>query len=407
MPLASPSVPAAARRRLVARLGATAALACTTSVLPAQAARDARTGEAQLAERAWRLDLGSGAIGGSGITSAGALTIAPAGMLTVGSLLRLDGDASVALADADLLRGRAALRASTIPSLFGVLRPVIALRGAQDRVASFGPSARVDGDLAMHVGSDRLGAWVGTGVATSRHVGTVRSLRTNAAGVHLARGPLRLRAMYDGSSWDADGSSMASAGVLRQRLHDVSAEASLVHARFSVGAFSGQRVGGQSIGNRTWGGGWAQLPLLAGLALTARHEVTPSDPSRHLPSQRLTSLGVRLLGGLPFRSGARESAALRPVARLTLVPLDTARRVIRLHAPFAQEVEIAGSFSDWTPLALAPVRDGWWEAVVLLPPGLHQINWRTDGGSWRVPPGLETMRDDYDGTVGVLVIPSR
>jgi 1,4-alpha-glucan branching enzyme len=79
---------------------------------------------------------------------------------------------------------------------------------------------------------------------------------------------------------------------------------------------------------------------------------------------------------------------------------------VRIHAPFARTVEIAGDFTAWEPRALVPLRDGWWETIVAVAPGVHQLNWRTDGGAWRVPPGLEAMRDDYDGTVGVLVIPS-
>lgn len=375
----------------------------TPRVLAAVAVTLAGTALGAQSRGTMHVDVASGMLGGGGLASDGAFAIAPMGRLTLGDALVLHGDAALTMARSDLLRSRGTMRVSSARPFAG-MRPVFSLRGAQDRVASFGPSARVDADVALHLGSDRLGAYVGAGVARSRHMTVVNALRTTGAGVHAAGGPFRVRAGYDGNAFDvADGTARGGA-ISRVQLHDVSVEASFTHARLSLGAFSGQRVGGHTPGDRSWGGLWAQLPLTSSIALTARHETTPSDPSRHLPSQRLSSFGVRLLAGEGRSVGA---APLRPVTAFTLVSLDTLRRVIRLRAPFAREVEVAGSFTGWSATAMVPVRDGWWELVVALPVGLHQLNWRTDGGTWRVPPGLEAMRDDYDGTVGVLVIPPR
>ena len=36
--------------------------------------------------------------------------------------------------------------------------------------------------------------------------------------------------------------------------------------------------------------------------------------------------------------------------------------------------------------------------------GIHQINLRIDGGQWIAPPGMPTMKDGFNGEVGVLVI---
>ena len=353
---------------------------------------------------AFRLDVASGALGGSGIAAEGAFGLAPTARLTVGDALALSADVSTAFARSDLLRGRARLAAEPARALFGVVTPVVALRAAQDRVGSFGPSARVDGELALRVGGESAGAWVGAGVARSRHMSALRDVRTVGAGVHVGRGPLRLRASYDGDAFDVPAARDGAATPLRTRLHDVTAEATFTHRLLSLGAFTGQRLGAHvAPTDRQWGGLWAQVPVTAAFVLTARHETTPSDPSRHLPMQRITALGVRL-----FTGGEREAAApLRPVAAFALVSLDATRSVLRLRAPLAREVEVAGSFSAWEPRAMVPVRDGWWELVVTLPPGLHQLNWRTDGGAWRVPPGLEAVGDDYDGTVGVVVVTPR
>ena len=39
-----------------------------------------------------------------------------------------------------------------------------------------------------------------------------------------------------------------------------------------------------------------------------------------------------------------------------------------------------------------------------LSPGMHQINVRVDGGPWIAPPGVPTMRDGFNGEVGLVVI---
>ncbi|MCU0618766.1 MAG: glycogen-binding domain-containing protein [Gemmatimonadaceae bacterium] len=378
----------AARRR------AFAVLASLPAALGAQAVRPAPTPPLHI-------DVTSGALTTAGLAAEGAMGVASSLALPLGDRLRLDGDGTFAMARSDLLRGRVGLRLASTAAWFG-LRPTLAVRSAEDRAATFGPSARTDGEFALQLGSDRLGAFVGAGVGRSRHLGLARTLRTSGAGVHAARGPLRVRAFYDGTRFDAIEAAMPGAPLV-QRLHDVAGEATLSVARLVVGASLGQRLGSHLPGDRSWGGAWAELALGPRLALVARHETTPSDPSRHLPSQRLSTIGLRLRAGVPRGDDAFARAAARG---LTLVAIDSLRRVVRVHAPYARTVEIAGDFTGWEARPLMPGRDGWWETVVAVPPGVHQLNWRTDGGAWRVPPGLEAMRDDYDGTVGVLVIPS-
>jgi hypothetical protein len=68
-------------------------------------------------------------------------------------------------------------------------------------------------------------------------------------------------------------------------------------------------------------------------------------------------------------------------------------------------VEIAGDFTDWQPMSLAPARQGGWEIVLRIPPGVHQINVRIDGGPWMVPGGTTRLVGDYDDEVGSFVVP--
>ncbi len=48
---------------------------------------------------------------------------------------------------------------------------------------------------------------------------------------------------------------------------------------------------------------------------------------------------------------------------------------------------------------------GWWTLVLPITSGSHSLNVRADGGSWMVAPGLESVSDEFNGTVGVLLIP--
>lgn len=71
----------------------------------------------------------------------------------------------------------------------------------------------------------------------------------------------------------------------------------------------------------------------------------------------------------------------------------------------AVNAEVAGSFNQWTPAAMRSPGAGWWTLVLPITSGSHSLNVRADGGSWMVAPGLESVSDEFNGTVGVLLIP--
>lgn len=69
-----------------------------------------------------------------------------------------------------------------------------------------------------------------------------------------------------------------------------------------------------------------------------------------------------------------------------------------IDAPDARRVELAGSFSDWSPaVTLAPVADGRWMAYVPLRPGVHDYAFRLDGERWVVDPGAPRVADGFGG----------
>jgi hypothetical protein len=63
-----------------------------------------------------------------------------------------------------------------------------------------------------------------------------------------------------------------------------------------------------------------------------------------------------------------------------------------------------GDFTDWEPRALNRLGRDLWEITLPIMPGIHQVNVRLDKGKWRPPPGMPSMRDGFNGDVGILVV---
>jgi hypothetical protein len=78
--------------------------------------------------------------------------------------------------------------------------------------------------------------------------------------------------------------------------------------------------------------------------------------------------------------------------------------VISVRVPDARTVEISGDFDGWHPLGLREIRPDVWETTLVLLPGTHRINLRVNGDRWVAPPGLPSTDDDFNGTVGLIVV---
>jgi hypothetical protein len=55
---------------------------------------------------------------------------------------------------------------------------------------------------------------------------------------------------------------------------------------------------------------------------------------------------------------------------------------------------------------MTEAKPGEWETFVVLSPGSHRANVRIDGDRWVVPPGLPSIEDEFEGRVGVFVVPA-
>lgn len=179
-------------------------------------------------------------------------------------------------------------------------------------------------------------------------------------------------------------------------------------------------------GFRTWTGNVDEdlygevlihVPVSRRLAAELGGGTYPSDPVRGILAASYASIGVRvsIAAGrrvlaaqmdevLARAYGEAPEAARAIVARLAVDHRPDATVRLRVHAPGATRVEIMGDFTDWVTLPLEPASPGTFEITLPIPPGVHRLNVRLDGGDWMVPGGMRAEQDEFGGMVGVLVV---
>ncbi len=253
----------------------------------------------------------------------------------------------------------------------------------------------------------RWGAWAGGGVGRTWDGAVWRGIVLGEVG-----------------GWARLGSAVVGAGLTPTAVDDTirytDAELSLGWSggRVELGGVMGARAGARlPIGggsDRWWGSLTAIIRLRDRVGLLASGGSYPVDFTQGYPGGRFIVVGLRLsarpLPGGGARSptegrsdGARETPASGAVRAFEVSRAPDGARTIRVRAPGAQRVEIAGDFTDWAPVPLSPAPDGWWVTTLPISPGPHQMNLRLDGGIWLVPPGLLRIADE-SGTAGLLVI---
>jgi hypothetical protein len=190
-------------------------------------------------------------------------------------------------------------------------------------------------------------------------------------------------------------------------------------------SWSGERadffgsVGARFISSTTqqWASASGTVHLNSWLGLAGSMGNYAPDYTQGIPGGRYVSVALRITAprkstaNETLSSGSRsepesaESAPAVPVAtNVEIFPVAGNERRIRIHAVNADTVEITGDFSDWDSVPLTRAADGWWETSLSLPPGIHRMNVRLNGGHWIVPEGLTSIADDFGGEVGLLVV---
>jgi len=348
------------------------------------------------------LDAGVTRIGYNGVPALTAYSLAPTFQLFRANASLLANGVFSRFSD-----GRWTLEGTTIGSIFIPRSSAVqvelggTLAGSTDDDGN--KSAEVLGQARLHFGGARRGLWVGGG---------------------LGRG-------YDGTTWETVG-LVEAAGWARLgditavlsatpnwigndlRYLDTQGTARLVHGPLELSAYGGIRrfFKPEGADGTEWGGATATVWLTRNLAIVAGGGSFPDDFAQGFPGGSYFSLSVRIATRRPpAPSGVevQEYRLLRPLARpvvpsFKVTTMTAPARLVRVHAPGARSVEVAGDFTDWEPVGLRPGDDGNWTAVIVIPKGTHRMNLRVDDGPWGVPPGIPALNDDFGGVVGVLVV---
>ena len=188
--------------------------------------------------------------------------------------------------------------------------------------------------------------------------------------------------------------------------------------RLDLGALIGTRLGDQltSLGgtSRSWGNLSAVTWMTRRFALVASGGTYPIDPTQGFPGGRFVSVSVRMamqrareavpLSTVqpPLEASANEVTSV--VTGFAAERRRTGTVTLKVIAPGARSVEVAGDFTNWTPIRLEPAGGGSWSVTLPMTGGKYQMNVRLDGGKWLVPPGLLPMLDEFGGSVGLLVV---
>jgi hypothetical protein len=188
-----------------------------------------------------------------------------------------------------------------------------------------------------------------------------------------------------------------------RRWSDLEVRGSWSFGRAAFDVAAGARRGLDSLRQASWARVGTTLELTPKLSLTAAAGREPSRIVLGLPPARYARLGLRMAPAALTRPALPTPVRPSPAA-FDIRGADSGYYVISVRVPRARTVELSGDFDAWTPIALQQVRAGVWEVALRLAPGTYRMNLRVDGDRWTAPPGAATVADEFNGTVGLVVV---
>ena len=300
-------------------------------------------------------------------------------------------------------------------SLFGsaqgsVLTPALrSLRGelhGGGSVTTYGEgtgTSQLQGGARLHLIRAAAGAWIGAAAGSVRDPVGWRSTSMGEIGGWLQLSQAVVQAVV---------LPVRIAGGIRYT--DVEGTVRFESSRVELTGVVGSRsaVAGYDESSTAWASVNGTAWISRAVGITAGVGSYPTDPGQDLPAATYVSLGVRYSP----RSARRASTVLSPdvlgaIARdappsLTVSDPEAGRRTLTYRGSAARSIEIMGDFTDWTPMPMTPAQPpGTWSISVPVTSGVHQVNVRIDGGEWIVPAGLTAVRDEFGGSVGILLVP--
>lgn len=203
------------------------------------------------------------------------------------------------------------------------------------------------------------------------------------------------------------GAEQQGSGCRRQsRFSDLEGALGWVVGPLEIEARGGYRLGEPAdvpVDSRRWGAASATWWLSSDVAAVVGGGRQPGNPARGLPARTFANLGL-MLAYWPLARHSIPQVNTAIVTSFVMRDAGYSNRTLTLRVAGVETVEVMGDFTDWEPRALTRLGRDLWEITVPIMPGIHQVNVRLDKGKWRPPPGMPSMRDGFNGDVGILVV---
>ncbi len=259
------------------------------------------------------------------------------------------------------------------------------------------------GVARLHLDDVNFGAWVGAGGGATSDGYVWRRVRQGEAGGWLSAGPSTLTLL-------AEPTQVSDSIRYADLIATGSWRGGIVQLRAIAGTRAGSRLPYNAGSAATWGSVSAVAWVFPRVALLASAGTYPVDYTLNFPGGRFVSAGVRV--SLSHRRRPEWSpirveseAAANGVSTLQLARAADGGRTLRIRVSGASVVEVNGDFTGWQPRALTREANDWYVLPEPIAPGTYQMIIRTNGGAWAPPSSLPTVRDEFGGLTGVLVVP--
>lgn len=188
------------------------------------------------------------------------------------------------------------------------------------------------------------------------------------------------------------------------RWSDAEAALSWTSGRFAADLVLGSRPAIDVFPRARWARFATTIQLASQFAFVAAVGAQPAQIALGIPPTHFATIALNVAP--PRRRPT--SDVLHPTATAA-APFsvrrdDAGRYVLTLRMPAAHRVEVSGDFDGWEPIDLRETQPGMWSGTLAIAPGTYHMNVRVDGGRWSAPPGTTTVDDDFNGTVGIVVV---
>jgi hypothetical protein len=173
--------------------------------------------------------------------------------------------------------------------------------------------------------------------------------------------------------------------------------------RLAFDGVLGNRFSATNQPNETWGQLQSAFSLGPDIALITSTGIRPSSAAYGIARSRFVELGFRVSPSALRRP--RLPSGVRPTAAAFQVDdAEHGARRLRIRVPGARSVELSGDFTNWQPISLERGDGDEWETTLVITPGMHRVAIRVDGDAWTTPPGIAAVQDEFQGTVGIIVV---